>query len=187
MNILKVFLLLIAGGAALIGTALSEHVHSPRWKVKTLEDAFVVSSQVVPTSIAEQDALPAPTVGEQVTRLPSERTVYEVTAQLIQIKKEFDGDYHLVLEDPATKLKMVAEIPDTNALEPLPYREDFARARQKIDAAIGRPGLFAEHPSGKRMVEITGIGFFDEPHILTPDGMAPNGREIHPVLHIKLM
>lgn len=185
MNLIKAVVLLITGGAALVGMELSAHVHSARWEVKTCEDSFVPAALPITTTIPEQAALPAPHVGEQVTRLPSERTLYTLSAQLLEVKKEFDGDYHLVLQDTETKMKMVAEIPDTNAAQPATYRNDFATARAKIDRLVGKPGLFSERPKGKLLLQITGIGFFDEPHIFRPDGMAPNGREIHPVLKVQ--
>src|SRR5579872_509380 len=126
MNILKVFVLLITSGAAFVGFELSAHVHSERWKVKTLADSFAVSSTAVPTTISEQAALPEPNVGESVARLNSEKTLYDLHARLIEVKKEFDGDYHLVLEDPHTKLRMVAEIPDPTTPAPLADRRDYA-------------------------------------------------------------
>ena len=185
MNIIKAFVLLMAGGAALVGMELSAHVHSMRWKVKTCEDAFIAPAPATATTIAEQAALPTPRVGERVGRLPSERTVYSLRAQLLQVTKEFDGDYHLVLEDTGTKMRMVAEIPDTNSAQPASYRADFTQARSFIDQYIGRPGLFSERPKQPMIVQVTGLGFFDEPHLLTPNGMAPNDREIHPVLSVR--
>lgn len=185
MNIIKAFVLLIAGGAALVGMELSAHVHSVRWKVKTCEDAFIAQTPAITTTIAEQAAMPTPKVGERVTRLPSERTAYSLKAQLLEVTREFDGDYHLVLQDTVTMMRMVAEIPDTNSAQPAVYRADFTRARATIDQYVGRPGLFSEKPKQKLMVEVTGIGFFDEPHLLAPDGMTPNDREIHPVLNVQ--
>jgi len=185
MNVLKVFVLLITGGAALVGMELSAHIHSERWKVKTLADSFAVNFPAISTTIPDQAALPEPKVGESVARLPSEKTLYTLNARLVEVKKEFDGDYHLVLEDPRTKLRMVAEIPDTTTPAPIADRKDYAAAREEIDRIAGQPGFFVHSLAEPPMIEITGIGFFDEPHLLTPDGMAPNGREIHPVLRVK--
>ncbi|MFI5201971.1 MAG: hypothetical protein ACHQNE_06260 [Candidatus Kapaibacterium sp.] len=187
MNILKMVVLLVTGGAMLLGVELSEHVHSERWKVKTLADSFAVNTLAISTTIPEQAAIPEPNVGESVARLPSEKTLYTLDARLIEVKKEFDGDYHLVLEDPQTKLRMVAEIPDTTTPAPLADRKDYAEARATINHIAGRPGFFTHRLASPPMIEIAGIGFFDEPHMLTPDGMAPNGREIHPVLRVKPM
>ncbi len=185
MNILKVIVLVIASGAALLGIELSEHTHSERWRVKTLADGFYLGDSIHSTTIREQAALPEPKVDESVTRLPSERDLYSLTARLISVKKEFDGDYHLVLEDTATHLRMIAEIPDSSSTAPVGYKNDFIMARKEIDRLIGtHPGMFAFHPVTTPMIEITGVGFFDEPHMFMPTGMAQNGREIHPVLRI---
>lgn len=187
MNILKLLVIVITGGAAVLGVELAEHTHSERWNVKTLADSLVVESPAIPTTIEEQASIPTPSVGESVKRLPSERTLYSLTARLVEVKKEFDGDYHLVLEDSRTHLRMIAEIPDTPNKAPACYRADYAQARQTIDALVGRPGLFAIRPKVAPTIEIAGIGFFDEPHMFTPGGMAQNGREIHPVLSVKAL
>lgn len=185
MLILKAFVLVIAAGATLLGVELSEHVHSERWKVKTLSDAYVLNQNAIPTTIEEQAAIPQPEVGESVRRLPSEKTLYELTAQVVEVKKEFDGDYHLVLEDPKTHQRMVAEIPDTTAKAPEQYRKDYIAARSEVERLIGKtPGMFAVHPLNALTVKIQGVGFFDEPHMFTPEGMAQNCREIHPVLRV---
>ncbi len=186
MNILKVLFLVVTGGAMLLGVELSEHVHSTRWKVKTLADSFVIDSPAISTTIEDQLALPSPRVDEDVPRLSSERTLYTLTAQLVQVKKEFDGDYHLVLEDPRTKVRMVAEIPDTTSLAPQAIRTEYEDARETIASLLGsKPGLFAVRPKTPLLIQVTGLGFFDEPHMITPTGMAQNGREIHPVLSVK--
>ena len=185
MNILRVIVLVIASGAALLGVELSEHTHSERWKVKTLADGFVVGDSATSTTIGEQAAIPATSVGESVKRLPEERKLYSLTAQLVSIKKEFDGDYHLVLEDPVSHLRMIAEIPDSSSSAPFIYRNDFIQARNTIDQIIGtHPGMFGFHPNPPPTIEVTGVGFFDEAHMFTPTGMAENCREIHPVLRI---
>jgi hypothetical protein len=186
VTIIKTLFLLFIGGAATVGIALHDHVHSERWKVKTLADSVVIGSSPVATSIEEQLALPAPKVEESLPRTQSERTLYTLTANLVDVKKEFDGDYHLVLEDPRTHLRMIAEIPDTEGSAPERYKLAFAAARSVIDRGLGRPGLFTRAPHERTEIEITGMGFFDDQHVFTPHGMAANGREIHPVLSVKL-
>lgn len=185
MDILKIIVILITGGATLLGAELSEHTRSERWMVKTLSDSFVLSTPAIATTIELQAELPVPEVGESVQRLPSERTLYSLAARLVEVREEFDGDYHLVLEDPDTHLRMVAEIPDGSGPVSAIYRNDFIAARQAIDQMVGHPGLTGIHPPVPPMIEITGVGFFDEQHMFTPVGMAPNGREIHPVLSVK--
>ncbi|SRR5579883_981381 len=187
MNILKALFLVVAGGATLLGVELSEHTHSPRWNVKTLADSLIVAESPVPTTIDEQYALPMPDVGESVKRLPSERTLYSLEGRLVEVKKEFDGDYHLVIQDPKTELKIVAEIPDGSSKAPEQYKSDFAEARKMIDQLVGKPGMLGIKPKVPPRIEVTGLGFFDEPHMFTPEGMAPNCREIHPVLKVRAL
>jgi len=185
--LLKVLFYLAVAGAAAVGFALHEHVHSERWKVKTLADGYVAPTETVASSIEEQHLLPTPKVGEDISRLSSERTVYRLVADLIEVKKEFDGDYHLVLEDPRTHLRMIAEIPDTAGDAPLSYRTRFGQARDTVDRIMGSVNMMAKSPEARTTIEITGLGFFDEPHMFTPFGMAPNCREIHPVLGIRIV
>jgi hypothetical protein len=187
MTFLKVLFYLAVAGAAVVGFALHEHVHSERWKVKTLADSLVVRGEPVPTTIEEQQALPSADIGESIPRQASERTLYQVVANLVEVKKEFDGDYHLVLEDPQTHLRMIAEIPDTDGFAPRTYRDRFGNAREAIDRIVGNPSMVARSPKSTTTLEITGLGFFDEAHVFTPNGMSPNCREIHPVLGIRLI
>jgi hypothetical protein len=186
LGFLRIVVFLIADLAATVGVGYYNHIHSVRWKVKTLGDSLVVNGQPVPTTIAEQNALSAPFADESTPRLQSEHTLYTLIARIVEASLEEDGDYHLVLEDPANGLRMVAEIPDGNSPGSEQYRKDFRLARQTIDSLIGRPDNSILIPARPPLVEITGIGFFDEPHLFTPQGMAPNCREIHPVLEIKV-
>jgi hypothetical protein len=187
VNILKALAFVIAGGSALLGIELHEHIHSPRWAVKTLGDGYAISEPAVRTTIEEQSALPAQHVEESVTRLPTERQLLTVSANLIEARKEFDGDYHLVLEDPTTHLRMIAEIPDTTGKALKMYKDRFVVARHAIDAIDGAPGMLGVNYKKPVAVEITGLGFFDEAHMITPNGMPQNFREIHPVIEVRVM
>ncbi len=182
----------ITGVAALVGVVFFEHVHSPRWSVKTLGDAFVVPEIATHTTIREQRELQPPRavdgavlVDESAARFESERTLYTLTARLVEAQVMEDGDYHLVLEDPTTGLRLVAEIPDGDAPMPTRYAAYCHNARHMIDALIGQPSRTAMSPAAPPLIEITGVGFFDSPHLVVPTGMAPNYREIHPVLIVK--
>ena len=187
MNILKALAIIIAGGSALLGIELHEHINSPRWAVKTLGDGYVIGEQVVRTTIEEQSALPAQHVEEGVTRLAAEKQLLVVSANLVEARKEFDGDYHLVLEDPTTHLRMIAEIPDTTGKAARMYKERFVAARHIIDAIDGAPGMLGVNYKKPVAVEITGLGFFDEAHMITPKGMPQNFREIHPVIGVRVL
>ena len=185
VTFLRVVAYLTAGLAAMLGAALTAHVHSVRWHVKTLADSMEIPAQAVATSIIEQRGLIAPRVDESTPRLPAERTLYCLRARLIEAYLETDRDYHLVLEDTATRELLIAEIPD--GIDPVPstYRTYFYHARRTVDSLFGMLGPLPFRPLDPPLVEITGIGFFDESHVLTPPGMSPNCREIHPVLTLR--
>ncbi|HWF44000.1 MAG TPA: hypothetical protein VG537_05105 [Candidatus Kapabacteria bacterium] len=189
MTLFKIlFIATIIGVAATIGFALHEHVHSERWQVKTLSDGYIPNDQPITTTIEEQRILPNPTVDESVGRLNCERTKYTLDANLIAVKKEFDGDYHLVLEDPKTHARIIAEIPDTNNQASSAYHKAFSAARAEVDSITGKPGIFSQiigrKPKHPTRVRVTGVGFFDEGHLIPQSGVAINDREIHPVLAI---
>jgi hypothetical protein len=187
VNILKTLAIIIAGGSALLGIELHEHINSPRWAVKTLGDGYVASEPATQTSIEEQCALPAQHVEESVKRLASERQLLTLSANLIEARKEFDGDYHLVLEDPTTHLRMIAEIPDTTGAALPMYKQRFVAARHTIDDLNGAPGMLGVTYARPVPIEVTGLGFFDEAHMVTPKGMPSNFREIHPVIGVRLL
>jgi hypothetical protein len=59
------------------------------------------------------NALPAPTLpADNITRLPSERQAYRVTATLVKYKLETDQDIHIVLAGGGKT--MIAEMPSAN-------------------------------------------------------------------------
>jgi hypothetical protein len=187
VNIVKVLATLIAGGSALLGIELHEHINSPRWAVKTLGDGYELPAATIQTTIEEQCSLPVQRVEESTYRLNSEKQLVHLSANLIEAKREFDGDYHLVLEDPVTKLHMIAEIPDTSGKASRENKQRFVQARKMIDGIAGAPGMLALKYPKPVSVEITGLGFFDEPHMVTPKGMPENFREIHPVIQVRIL
>jgi hypothetical protein len=181
------FLILLSAAAAAIGLEFRRHIHSHRWDVKTLADGFIADSTPVPTTIDEQISLPEPPGIRQPTpRLPSERTVYVVTGQIIQAKEDLDNDYKFVLEDPRNHNHMIAEIPDPDGDNvPEQYKPIYRRARHILDSLVEKELDFADIKlSPPVFVRVTGVGLFDQPHPLPLDGTAPNNREIHPVLKI---
>jgi hypothetical protein len=180
-----IVLALVLGIGGLISWQLEEHVHSTRWAVKTLADGFQPDTAVRSSTITEQSRMTALQTDEDMPRCTSERTVYRIEANLIELKKEVDNDYHLVLEDPRTHQRIIAEIPDGSD-SPAKYASQFRKARRQIDRVAGEPGFFAHHVEPSVPVVVTGLGFFDEPHIIPQIGMASNCREIHPVLTVEM-
>ena len=176
----------ISAIAAMTGGGLLGHEHSVRWNVKTLGDGFVIPSYPISTTISAQLALPSTAVAEDTYRLPSERTLYVLKTRLVEAMLESDNDYHLVLEDPTTHQQMIAEIPEGVSTTPEAYRTLFHSARHSIDSLLGPLSSWPIRFSKPPMLQITGIGFFDETHLVPPPGTAPNGREIHPVIGVRV-
>jgi hypothetical protein len=150
-----------------------------RWPVKILADpdAQQVNRDPLPATVTQLRGLQ-----RQPGALPlrgrlsgPERQVFRVRATVTRIITEDDGDWHLVLADPDNpSATMVAEIPDSACAYGTPDASRFAAARRDMHAA-GRNAL----------VEFDGVGFYDFLH--GQRGMAPNGVEIHPVLHVRVL
>jgi hypothetical protein len=172
---------LAAGVAALLRTSTSPVSASPqfltfetcgieRWTVKTLQDR----PRLLPlrdTTIAFLVSRPAPP-SLPATRLPFEPHVYRVHAAVTLVRPEDDGDFHLVLQDPAGRT-MIAEAPSsacTGRATPA-LRREMATARGRV-RVCGR-------------ADVTGVAFFDFDHGQT--GVAPNEIELHPVLAFRCL
>src|SRR5690349_18272915 len=137
MGLVQFFAFVAGGVLTIIGFAFYEHVHSTRWKVKTLADEFVCDTNCIATTIGEQRALHPPMIDESMARQTGERSTYRLRGYLVEAGIEEDGDYHLVIEEPKTGLQMVAEIPQPTPEVPHEYRRIFFDARRTIDSLIG--------------------------------------------------
>lgn len=160
-----------------------------RWAVKTLmdPDASAISTTPIDTSIENLVAIPRPvasTIPED-GRNPIEEKVYRVHARLLRYKLETDNDIHIVLgsiQDP--RVTMVAEIPAGSCTTNQDYGPLFDELRQDLSLRFGPPTpRFHQLPRNTRVV-VTGVGFFDFLH--GQSGMASNGLELHPVLHLSV-
>jgi hypothetical protein len=135
-----------------------------RWTVKTLQDR----PRLLPpktTTVHFLVSRPAPHPIPD-TRLPFERHIYTVVAQVTLVRGEEDGDLHVVLKDGADH--MIAESPTfTCAPKATKLRRDqMASARAKVRLCS--------------RAKVTGVAFFDFKHGQT--GVAPNAIELHPIL-----
>ena len=153
-----------------------------RWPVKTGTDvnaAFIYTGAALPVSIEYLRSLPALRPLPQSVRVaPTETTVYDVTATLVDFKLEDDGDYHLVISDSAGRT-IIAEIPSVNCDSGSAFASMITVARASFDSR------FSASQSFQRVsvpVQIRGLGFFDFLH--GQRGVAPNGIELHPVLSV---
>ena len=178
---------LIAAAAAALGLALNAHVHSERWSVRTLADGFRPSASPTRTTIAAERARPAPVITESTRRQPSERELLQLTCELVSVREEFDHDLHLVLRDPKSGGTLVAEIPYPDPSLPTDLQATYRAARRVIERLVGEAGFAGRAARPGIVLEVVGIGFFDDPHAIPPEGTAPNAREIHPVLSLRVL
>lgn len=127
------------------------HPGVERWLVKTGTDpdvAKVGKTGVVDTTVEELISIPRPkdfqppnrrfAKYDQKRSAPVETTVWRLEADIIALKLEGDGDYHLVLQGDSGET-MIGEIPDP---EPAfvkttsPYFADIKTSRQAADQRL---------------------------------------------------
>ncbi len=155
-----------AGGASTgFGGSTGAACGLERWTVKTLQDRPRLLG-VQNTTIAYLVSRPAP-ASLPNTRLPFERHIFRVVAQVVLVRHEADSDLHVVIEDAAGH-HMITEAPlPTCAPGATPVR------RRQMGVARAAVRLCAK-------ARISGVAFFDFQHGQT--GVAPNAIELHPIL-----
>jgi hypothetical protein len=172
-----------------------------RWTIKTLSDPAAGQVKLAPEkieriSVTELRKMRKPPNAPPGRIAPTETTVYEVTAELVEARWVWDPrpgtddndrgdrDIHLVIAEPGHgRRKMIVEFPDPACVGAVPALKKMIRdARNAFLACRGlmpssdKPfHLFAGHAKAT----INGVGFFDRPHA---HGAAPSGIELHPVL-----
>ena len=151
--------------------------------MKTGTDADVAKinlASTTTTSIAFLDGLTQPASLPANNRVaPTETTVFQLQATLVEYKLETDSDFHLVLSDGTHT--MIAEIPDPSCVGAgSPLLTGITKARNEFTARFTPTGSFQ---TANVPVTITGVGFFDFLHGQT--GVAPNGIELHAVLDVQ--
>lgn len=158
-----------------------------RWSVKTLSDKDTIKinfSKIIPSSIHKQLQLLAPK--KKTYRLDNESVVYSINCLIVGYKKERnDQDIHIVIQDAETKELMVAEIPSYECTDILHTSRSqlYKELQNWFRYNIGKPKTKFVYLKKPVAATIKGLGFFDFCH--GQKGMAPNGREIHPVLSIQ--
>jgi hypothetical protein len=123
-----------------------------RWPVKTGTDQDVdqVVQQIVPTTIEELISIPRPADMQPPTEIfpayqehrasPVETTVWQIEAEIIALKQESDGDYHLVLQG-ASGETMIGEIPTPRppfVQTTSPWLGNIKTARAAVDSKLLR-------------------------------------------------
>jgi hypothetical protein len=165
-----------------------------RWNVKTLTDAIgeqVLFSKVDDTSVKELVTAKRPKglcllsfKGGKTPRREDESQMVKVRAFVTGYNIQRDQDYHILIStnDGA---KMVCEIPDPDcslfATNPT-LASVFRRAREDFSHVISR----LSESSRPVEVEMVGVPFWDARHWWLR-GTAKNGRELHPVISVKIL
>ncbi len=157
----------LAVPAAPPGAELATKPGFERWPVKTGTDADVgqVAPRIVPTTVEEMigmqrpaDMLPVTAefpLYQQHRSAPVETTIWQIEAEIIALKQETDGDYHLVLQG-ASGETMIGEIPTPRppfVLAQSPWLPNIQTARQAVDDKLVRqlsPADFV--PFGDKLV-----------------------------------
>jgi hypothetical protein len=187
---------------------------SERWPVKTGQDPDrakvgknVVNGNdlgagIVPTTIEELISLPRPSGLADATKDPpafkdvranqTEVTIWRIDANIIALKHEADGDYHLVLQS-GSGAEMVGEIPTptTTFIGDSPWLSNIADARQQIDQKLVKHlqasafslvnGKYAPH----------GASTFQKSQQTAPPGMEfvtppPGSRAVQPLFNVAI-
>lgn len=167
-----------------------------RWAVKTLTDKpadpnapWVNFSSKLKTVAQlgdlEEPSVPINSHSVDVPRQPGpERKTYRVNAALVKMKKESDGDVHLVIADPGPSGKrMVVEFPSTSCSPAAtsPRRPDMEAARKALTDHCGSAPSAFKNGKLEGTATVKGVGFFDFKHA---GDIADNGIELHPVVKL---
>ena len=159
-----------------------------RWDIKTLADADTSKidfTKIIVSTVHEQAAIAKP-YGKLTYRTVTESKIYSIDCFLIGYKIEDDKDIHLIIEDINTDETMVAEIPSAScsSIQNTSRAKLFSDLHNWFLTNIGHPTSSFVFLEKHIPITITGVGYFDFMH--GQKGMALNGREIHPVLTMKL-
>jgi hypothetical protein len=147
--------LIVPAAAAAIAPTLATKPGTERWPVKTGTDADVAevgANQrpdgsfdfgLVDTTVEELTSIPRPsaadTPGSETHRVSSvETTVWRLEADVITLKQESDGDYHLVLQGDSGDT-MIGEVPTPRAPfvgAASPFLDDITTTRSWVDTNL---------------------------------------------------
>jgi hypothetical protein len=135
-----------------------------RWTVKTLQDRPVLLSRKQ-TTVAFLVGRPR-RYSLPNSRLPFERRIFQVTAPVTRVLREYDKDLHVLLR--SGRKHMIVEAPAQSCTRRAKAyrRRQMARARRAVRIC--------------RRARVTGVAFFDYKN--GQPGVAPNAMELHPIL-----
>jgi hypothetical protein len=150
-----------------------------RWDVKTLTDpdtSLINWNDTIKTTIAEQrdtDIFKPIKKGKNVPRKKNETQLYEITAYIIGCKLESDQDNTMIVEIPS---------PDCPEVQNCSHLSEITQVRDWFKSNF-KPTTKYKKYKKTDLYRIIGIGFSDFIHGQT--GVAPSGRELHPVIKIE--
>ena len=193
--------LLARSTPAAFAAAAAQGPGKERWPVKTIEDADQAKvgtvklgkgasktpvAGAVATTVEELRRMPRPADMAQVDKsfpkyqnrraLPVEGIIWEVRGDVIEIKHEADGDYHMVLQG-ASGETMIAESvhpepPYISASNP--RRADMKKVRDAIDARLIKPLINA------------GTLVMMDGYVVPTAALAPGGQQLLSAAPFKL-
>jgi hypothetical protein len=166
-----------------------------RWDVKTLTDpggVGLLSATISDEALSHLVLVHPPKhffiLSKKDGRLPryhDESVAVKVVAIIVSVKTERDQDLHIFMKSPDSDKTMIGEIPYPGCpiFDSLPeLRQVYTAARQQLQQVTD----LLKSTNKPVKVEITGVPFWDARHWWLRGG-ARNGREIHPVLSVKIL
>lgn len=170
-----------------------------RWDVKIAVDTAgqrIFKTKPIPETISnltskKTNKRPDAPEMQKGLRAQKEKRKVTVTAYVIGLGKEPDGDYHIILKALRSKKTLVAEIPkpDQPKLAGFPtYKKLYGKARDNVDNDIQVPTTKIKDIEPIKVI-ITGFVFYD---INNTDGHGKgsakeNAIKIHPILTPKVV
>ena len=165
-----------------------------RWEVKTLTDregVGLLTAKIYDSTLTQLTSVHPPKKlfilskkDGRSSRFYDEKQVVRIVAIIGSVKTERDQDLHIILKAPDSEDTMIGEIPDPGCriFDSLPdVRIVYAEARRQLQVVTDQ----IRATNKPVLVEITGVPFWDARHWWLR-GCARNGREIHPVLSVKI-
>ena len=169
-----------------VSNCIEAQCGTERWPVKILEDSEAPQINFTPrnSTVKKQLAFFKPDYHEDNPRDTTEKQVYRIKCKLVKYMQEKDSDWHLVVQDLVTSQQMVVEIPDTDCIDMSnPHFNKIELSRNRLRAQVGPVKRQPRVPPAGTRLQIVGVGFFDKNN--HPSGF--RGREIHPVLELKVL
>jgi hypothetical protein len=191
MKTIKIFLTYIFIIALIYATFVNTYSQcgKERWDVKTLTDpdtSLINWNDTIKTTIKEQcdtNKFKLIKKGKRVPRKANETQLYEITAYIIGCKLESDKDYHVVISDENDNT-MIVEIssPECPEVQNCSHYSEIVQVRDWFKSKF-KPTTKYKKFKKTELYRLIGIGFSDFIHGQT--GVAPSGRELHPVINIE--